>query len=239
MRKAIAIFLCFVQPSWGVIAIDTTGNKSVSGTNLTSVSQAFTNTAGTYMVMCCVDTTAASKGAFSATYNSVGMVNQLDMQNVSGVTDAILFTLANPATGSNTLGITWNGVADNVTCNLYTLTGVSSVDVAITTGTIALGTNLSLNPTTSVANEWLIDCAVNNNTNLMTPGGSQTNALGGSAAGGVTMESSTLNVAVPAATQVTEHATSFSQPAYAVVGLKPTIAGVGGFNKSSRMERYE
>lgn len=214
------------------IALDSTSSLLVNGGGV-SVSAAFVNTAGTYLVLCFGYSAAATHAPFSATYGGVSMTNRIATENAAGNTASIIFTLATPSLGSNTLAVTWDGVSVNRFVNVYSFTGVDSLDTAIGntlgggTGTITQAITIANN------NEWIIDSAVNNNTNAMTPGVSQTHPLGGNATAGATdFWSSTKENVSAGANTVSWTASGFSQPAYSTIAL---VASAGGTPTPLRM----
>lgn len=107
-----------------------------TASNVTSLSKAMTNTAGTFMVaFLAVNTTGATNHAM--TYNGVSLSLVGTVQTGNGWSMGI-FTLSNPATGSNTLQGTWT-TADHACIGMMTFTGVGSVGTK-NQGTAANGT---------------------------------------------------------------------------------------------------
>ncbi len=134
------------------VLYDSSGGATTTS-NVSSLNTAPTNTAGTYMLAwVAVDTLSAN--SFTMSYNGVSM-SQVDSQSANSWT-MVMFALANPATGSNTLQANWTG-AGHAIIGMQTFTGVSSL------GTVSKGTAASGNTSQSVtgtlgANDMLVGC---------------------------------------------------------------------------------
>lgn len=188
----------------------------------TSVSVAFNNVAGTYLVVTLATNSSPTHAPFSATYNGVAMTRVLDTANASGVSDAVIFILALPATGSNTVSITWDAVSINRAAAAYSFTGVDSVDVS---GGVIVGPAglMQVDLTTGFANEMMVNVGYNNNANAMTEGAGQTNVFKSNSATG-TWATSLKTAPTAGVNSQSYTATSFSQPAMSAISLKATAA---------------
>ncbi len=109
----------------------------LEGTGATSLNCTFTNTAGNYMIVVMANRLntggcgTTDIDALSVTYNSVAMTFQKGTatDGVAGGSGTCVFghllTLASPATGANTLSLSWTGTA-RVALVVYSFSGVTT-----------------------------------------------------------------------------------------------------------------
>lgn len=148
------------------IAIDSTGGGAVDGS--TTLTFAFTNTAGTFLTV----GASASQTISGITYNGVAMTQAV----ASADNKTKIFYLASPATGSNNVVVTASTTA-NILASVVSMTGVAAASFLGNTGTdsAASGANPTYAFTTGTDNSVFIDmqvCGTNAN------GGAQITATG-------------------------------------------------------------
>lgn len=107
------------------VAFDSAGSNATAS-NVTSLNVAVNNAAGTYMIAW-VGVDAPSSSGHTMTYGGVSMT-EIASQLGSELA-LVVFGLASPATGSNTLAASWT-TADHAGIGCVTLTGVGSVGTA-------------------------------------------------------------------------------------------------------------
>lgn len=172
-----------------------------------------------------VSTSLTSDTVSGVTYNGVAMTNVAGMQrtSVAGDYNVYTFCLIGPATGSNTVTVTWTTPRSSAYSSGFnaTYTGVSQTGQP-TGGTTASGTATtgSVSVTTTDDNSWLIGEA-QNNANFITAGANTTQRSAASSSGYFDTNSAqtpagskTMNVAFTGSTA----AWKFSAAAIAPVG---------------------
>ena len=179
-KNALDFLLRQDQFYWqkGAIAFDTTTNSGAY-TNATSVSWSHTCT-GSNLVLGVGSPYyefTTSNNTCTATYNSVSMTNQADI--IVGTTPtyrSVLFSLANPATGANTVALTFVGGAYGA-AGACSFSGCNTTTPIDTTGTNTGASVTSINKTitTANANSFIMDClkGANTNTSLAVSGTGQ------------------------------------------------------------------
>lgn len=175
-------FLFLADPYFyqrGTIAFDATSNSGAF-TNASSVSWSHTTTGSNLALSAGVPyyEFVTSDNNVTATYNSVSMTNRADIK--AGVTPSyrsVMFTLANAASGANTVALTFVGGAYGAAgvCSFSGTDIVDEFDVAGTNSS-ASATSISKAITTLNANSFIVDSLKTGNTNtgLATTGANQT-----------------------------------------------------------------
>lgn len=184
--------ITFAPSTLNVVAYNSSGSAQTAS-NVTSLSTSVTNTSGTYLVAwLAVNTTSATNLAM--TYNGVSLT-QVDTQSANTWTMAI-FTLANPATGSNLLEGTWT-TADHAIIGMATFTGVGSVG-SVNKGTSAAGTTSVSVTSTLGASDMLAGGIAYNSTaaNLAVSVGAQRSEQGDTPTSGVATNTGTGSVSI-------------------------------------------
>lgn len=144
---------------------------------VTSKTQSFTNTAGTFLTICLSTwSCAANMTHDSLTYNGVAMTKDKDQGRDAGggcYERASIWSLQSPATGANNMVATFTGNTSGVTFQARSLTGVktsSAFDVA--DGAVISCTSISRAST--IADTGSISIEYNANAGNMTPTAGQT-----------------------------------------------------------------
>jgi hypothetical protein len=115
----------------------------------------------------------ASSKTFTVTYNSVSCTQAVT--NFNDARQAVIFYLENPASGSNTVSVSWDSGTLELQVVAISYTGVKQTSSLDTTTT---GTALSDNITTGVNNALIIDAnAFRDATTITGVGASQTSRL--------------------------------------------------------------
>ena len=199
------------------IALDSTTASFYSG--VTQVKYNMTNNAGNFMYCAMGWATGTNINVSSVSYNGQQFSVAITTGNTNGPTACALWYLSNPAIGSNSVQVNFpTSVNTGVTC--ATLTGVNAASPIDVSGANVAGSGtgtITQSVTTSVLNDWLVDCSYNNNGNAETADPAQTaifinpgGAIANSYRGPVGVGSSSM----------TYTASNFSQPAMAVMAVK-------------------
>lgn len=112
----------------------------------------FNNVAGTYMFVTILDYT--NQTVTGVTYNGVGMTELGTTTTQSNFSGIYLFGLANPATGSNTVSISFTGSPLLILACASSYSGANSVGTAVTNRVTA--TSITTTVTTVADNSWTI-----------------------------------------------------------------------------------
>lgn len=241
MKRLIAVFLSIgiTSPSWGAVAFN---NANTADRNLgTSYSGSMSVTAsGTNRVaVACIGFDGAAGLSITAvTYGGTPMVSAgAATRNTTSNAYVQIFTLANPATGANTLAVTGSASVAEVYANLVSFTGVDQT-VPVRAGTFNSGTGNSANPAitiTSNANDKTFTCIVPGLGNV-TATSQTSNSFNttGTMSSGSDRETGT-------AASVLHTWTTDSAQQYALAGISlQTVTATGSsFNKNGRYQRYE
>jgi pectate lyase len=193
-RRAFAALTTFAAASLAAltpitasaaIAFDSTATRAV--TNAASTSWSHTVGTGTDRVLivglALEDTGTTSLAINSITYAGVAMTpvaNSIATAGSSTLDRAQLYYLLNPASGANTISITFGGAVNGVSAGSVSLTGVAqSAPTAAAIKTATSGTTISVNIAVATAGSWIIDVANSGAGNAtLTPGSSQTKRWG-------------------------------------------------------------
>lgn len=163
-------------------------SESSPGSDVSSISWSH-STSGSdrllYVAVTFADSSDSDRTANSATYNSVSMTKIQEIDDSPNWQAAADFYLVDPATGSNTIVVTFNGV------NLFgggfgtSLNGVDTADPldANNSGLTANNTTGSVSVTTVADNAWVLDATVSNDETI-TVGSGQTERGNISVSGG-------------------------------------------------------
>jgi hypothetical protein len=156
------------------ITVDSTGSNAGPGTEQSTGSFSFTNTAGNALVISISG--FRNRTVSSLTYNGVSLTSLVTSTNSSNH-KTFLYGLASPATGSNTVSWTLSG-NDAPTFALISFSGAHSSPFGATgTGNDggSAGTAVSTSITTTANNSYIFDAFYRNGgSNITTVGGSQT-----------------------------------------------------------------
>ena len=147
----------------------TTGHVLGSGT---ADSWSFTNTAGNFMVLhMLTNTTAAS---FTVTYNGVAM-SKLGASITNGTLQSQCYYLVNPATGANTVSMSWTGASYCYsTAASYSGVNTASPIDSNSSNTSASATTLTASTTVGGSNCWTVTTAMGGNGNNPSAGAGTT-----------------------------------------------------------------
>lgn len=163
----------------------TTTNSDTVGRASASFSHNSGSGAERGLFVCCKLRDDANAGASAVTYNGVGLTKALDVDNeytAGQWINAEWWYLANPASGANTVAVTYSHTltADEVTA--VTLNGVHQADpIGASGGTTGSGTAVSHSITTEQNNSWVLGgiCQRRGGGGGYTPGGSVTELADG------------------------------------------------------------
>jgi hypothetical protein len=214
---SIISVLLFQNKLFAAIALDNSNSTNGFGT---AVSFSYTNTAGNFMVACLGFNGVTAATWSNVQYNGVALTSQIIENNAAGINNANMFTLKSPTTGANNFTAT-QSASQAWYLTVYTFTGVNDIElVAGNTNGGGTGT-LSITTTTANANDWGIDCSMNGSANVITAGTGQANTQTKSQFGAEVF-SSTKGPLSAGSNTMSQTASSFAQPAYALVAISPS-----------------
>jgi pectate lyase len=167
------------------IGFDSTATRAVTNAASTSWSHTVGTGADRVLIvgLALEDTGTTSLAINSITYAGVAMTpvaNSIATAGSSTLDRAQLYYLLNPASGANTISITFGGAVNGVSAGSVSLTGVAqSAPTAAAIKTATSGTTISANIAVATAGSWIIDVANSGAGNAtLTPGSSQTKRWG-------------------------------------------------------------
>ena len=137
------------------IAFDAAGGRSFSASS-NSLTYSHTCTGTNRYLLVCVKT-STTDDVSGITYNSVSMTQIGKVQNPGGDSRwAYMYYLINPASGANNVVVSTSDTPDFIIAKSTSFTGVkqSGQPDASTTGTVAVGTSITLSITTIADNCW-------------------------------------------------------------------------------------
>jgi hypothetical protein len=213
--------------SSAAISFDSAATKV--STNAASASWSHTVGAGTDRILivglATEDTSSAVLTVKAITCNGVAMTAASNASATAGTSTldkTQLFYLLNPASGANSIAVTFGGAVNGISAGSVSLSGVAqSGPAASGINTAASATTISANVAVATAGTWLVDVANSGASNAtLTPGASQIKrwSISQSNSGGA---GSTAAPAVGTST-VSWTASSSSQLALSVVALAPS-----------------
>ncbi len=174
--------------AWGAIAID---SYTISGVGSTQITWSHPCTGCNFIVVGVVSSANANVTISSVSYGGNLLTEVVASTNASGVTQSSLWYLSNPPTGTNTVKVNTTDTVWTIAGGAISFSGVdtsNAVDCSSSTLTNNPPYTMSLACTTAVNNDWMVDCAINNNTSVLTSvsGTSRwaNNNFGGSSFGG-------------------------------------------------------
>ncbi len=230
------------------IALDSSGNSGAL-INQTSHSAAFVNTAGNILIIG-IAIRDDSNPAFAVTYNSVSMTSGADKTIGPGtaILEAQLFYLVNPATGSNTVSITWGGGSLEQLCVAYmSFSGVDTAAPIDATGTNGESPG-TLDPritniTTVAANAMLVDVTYDRSSPPTPANAGQTEIMnvgpnGGGDTGGASYKLATTAGAYTMGWNPPDATQKLEDWAHSVISLKPSIASTTGKFMTTRTKFF-
>lgn len=139
MKLLTLFFLFFTIPAWGAVVVDNTSTASTVDTPSDTLSWSHTTSGSDRVLIVGLAGTGYGHETFTsctATYNSVSMTSATAFANSNN--DGIglqIFSLVNPASGSNTVAIDCSGIAPmNMTAVAVSFTGANQ---STPTGTVA------------------------------------------------------------------------------------------------------
>jgi hypothetical protein len=228
-RALLASFVCtaFAVSASAAITFDAVASKAA--TNGASTTWTHTTGTGTDRILivglATEDTSTSVLNVSTITYGGVAMTAVANSTATAGSSTydrAQLFYLLNPASGTNTISVTWGGAVNGISAGSISLAGVAqSAPSTAAINSATSGNTISANIAVATAGSWLVSVANSGASNAtLTPGSTQTKrwGLGQSNSGGAG------STATPATGTVstTWTASSSSQLALSVVALAPS-----------------
>jgi hypothetical protein len=240
MRYAPALLLVFTAvKGWGAITVTSTtfhGNPGAANPQTFS----FNCNGGDLLVVAPLNGNSAL--ATAVTFNSLALTQSTQTVDNGGPTTAAIWYRSSPPAGSQTVSITWGTAQSQTAAGVICFSGTNTttpIDIQNCSVAGSGGGTVTVSLTTTVNNDTLYDSLYNNNTNALTSG-SGTIQWSAAQSGNTGTAGATKNSVGIGANSMTYTATSFSQPAYCGIAIELAAAAAGGgFNKASRMERYE
>jgi hypothetical protein len=165
----VLLLLCLLGPSqaWAAIAHDASSNSGV-GTFVTSLSWSHTCTACDLIVVKthARDETLTQLVVTGVTYNSVALTKAREdiRDGVSWEVGSGVWYLKAPATGANTVQVSFTGNTEMAAASATTLSGVDqTTPLDASNGATGLSAAPSVNVTTVADNAWVIDSVTMDN----------------------------------------------------------------------------
>lgn len=226
-NKVIALILLIPKVSLGAIAFDATASNFTAPPG-SSISWTHTCTGSQLVLYVGVNVKGVGSGTTGVTYNSVAMTLIGTRSYASGNGEVTHWYLINPATGANTIVVTFAAASSGGEAGSISLTGVDQTSpLDANNCNSGIGTAASVAVTTVADNAWVLDIFGQlTGSTSEAPGGSQTLRWdrsevtaggGGSSQGPITPPASTtMSWSIFASSFWAECATSF----------KPFVASV-------------
>ncbi|ATC64553.1 hypothetical protein CMV30_11640 [Nibricoccus aquaticus] len=232
VRALLASFVCtaFAVSTSAAITFDAVASKAA--TNGSNTSWSHTTGSGTDRILivglATEDTSTSVLNVSAITYGGVALTAVANSTATAGSSTydrTQLFYLLNPASGTNTISVTWGGAVNGISAGSTSLAGVtqSAPSVAAINSTTS-GNTISANIAVATAGSWLVSVANSGASNAtLTAGSTQIKrwGLGQSNSGGAG------STASPATGTVSTSwtASSSSQLALSVAVLTPSSGG--------------
>jgi len=153
---ALMVLLLAVSPAWGQIAFDATSNSGAQGsTNPVTWSHTVSGS-DTLLAVHIAQRGSGFPAAGGVTYNGVSLTSAQQDGPISFIHSSIWY-LANPATGTNTVSVTFPSAPTRSVSGAVSLTGVDqSSPLDANNGSTGTGTTASVAVTTVADNAWVI-----------------------------------------------------------------------------------
>jgi hypothetical protein len=236
-RSAHTLLASFVCTAFAAVsasaAISYDAVASRTATNAASASWTHTVGTGTDRILivglATEDTSTSVLNVSAITCNGVAMTavsNSTATAGSSTFDRSQLFYILNPASGSNTISVTWGGAVNGVSAGSISLSGVTqSAPSVAAIASATSGTTISANVAVATAGSWLVSVANSGASNaVLTAGSGQIKRWGV----GQTNSGGAGSTAAPASTGTVSTswtASSSSQLALSVVVLTPSSGG--------------
>lgn len=137
------------------IALDSAGGAYTRKASVTSITQAFNNVGGNFLVVG-VANTADADNVTGITYNGVAMTRAIAKVGGGNGEGTFLYYLANPATGSNNVVISFSGTC-TADFGIASYSGVATSSILDgTVGVFGSGNPVTETITTTVDNCWMV-----------------------------------------------------------------------------------
>ncbi len=231
VRALLASFVCTALAAVSAsaaITFDAVASKAA--TNGASTTWTHTTGSGTDRILivglATEDTSTSVLNVSAITYGGVALTavpNSTATAGSSTYDRTQLFYLLNPASGTNTIAVTWGGAVNGISAGSISLAGAAQSAPTLTAiNSATSGNTISASLNVNTAGSWLVSVANSGASNAtLTPGSSQTKrwGLGQSSSGGAG------STAAPSATGAVSTfwtASSSSQLALSVVAIAPS-----------------
>lgn len=164
MKKLTVLFFCTAisRCSWSAIAVDSQEASGAGHRSIVSpLSWTFTNTAGTKLVCGFVATCSGANVASisTPTYGGTLMTNvssQFRFSSTPNVDITAMYYLDNPATGANTVSVTWGGTSSPAALGgCISFTGTNTGVGTATTGSGTSGTTATAGAITTASGNYI------------------------------------------------------------------------------------
>jgi hypothetical protein len=236
-RSARALAASFICTAFAAVSASAaiTFDSVASRAATNGASTSWTHTVGTgadrilIVGLATEDTSTSVLNVSAITCNGVAMTavsNSTATAGSSTFDRSQLFYVLNPASGTNTISVTWGGAVNGISAGSISLAGVAqSAPAAAAINSATSGTTISANVSVATAGSWLVSVANSGAGNaVLTPGSGQTKrwGLGQTSSGGAG------STAAPASTGTVSTswtASSSSQLALSVVVVAPSSGG--------------
>lgn len=241
MKKIFALLFC-AQISWGAIGFDATSNVAAAFT-ASPVTWTHTNGSNATLLTVCVGFIGTVGTISALTYNSVALTQIKKVTDSNVAISSELWYLKNPATGPNTISITFSPTAGAGSyATAVSLTGTDTTNPLDANNGAQNGPTFTVagtSVTTVADNTWLVDCLKGNNSVTVTTRSGQTQRVFfNDTTNGTSTGQYTIGPITPSGIQGDIFNLSIGiNMDDAAASFLPSSVGIGKYNKIQRFEQ--